>query len=324
MPGMPHELMVEVFREQPRLAVDLLRDQLHLELPPFADIQVTDSTLAQVNLIADLSVLLTEKGEPVFAFAVEVQLQPDPEKAYAWPLYAMSLRSRHRSPAGVVVVAPNARTAAWAREPIDIGFGVRFAPMVIGPESIPKVTSAAEAQAMPALAFLSALAWGRDDESGEPVARAALLAVGQALGGDRVAGQTSGRAGSSAADLARETLYRKKYVTMILQAVTPAVRKKLEAEMSVNWEELFEETFGEAAAKGRAEGEARGRAEGEARGRAEGEAQALIRVLSARGLAVSDEERQRILACQDTDLLARWIERSVIVARTEEIFGGDS
>jgi hypothetical protein len=66
-----------------------------------------------------------------------------------------------------------------------------------------------------------------------------------------------------------------------------------------------------------AEGEAKGRAEGEAKGRAEGEARSVLAFLEARGLAVSDAERSRILGCTDLD---RWIRRAVSVERTAQLF----
>jgi hypothetical protein len=60
----------------------------------------------------------------------------------------------------------------------------------------------------------------------------------------------------------------------------------------------------------RAEGEIKGRAEGEIKGRAEGRAQALLTFLTVRGLAVSDELRERILGCGDIATLDRWIARA--------------
>lgn len=67
-------------------------------------------------------------------------------------------------------------------------------------------------------------------------------------------------------------------------------------------------------ARGIAKGEARGRAEGEARGRAE----ALLTLLEARGLAVTDEQRARILACTDRASLERWIVAAVSAESTDE------
>ena len=61
--------------------------------------------------------------------------------------------------------------------------------------------------------------------------------------------------------------------------------------------------------------------ESEAKGKAEGEARALLTVLATRGLAVSDEQRQRILACADLTQLERFVRQAVSAASTEEALG---
>ena len=73
-------------------------------------------------------------------------------------------------------------------------------------------------------------------------------------------------------------------------------------------------------AEGKAEGEARGEARGEAKGIAKGKADAVLAVLTARGLLVSDEARARIEACTDVATLDRWIARAATVSSTEEVF----
>jgi len=66
------------------------------------------------------------------------------------------------------------------------------------------------------------------------------------------------------------------------------------------------------------EGEEKGKAEG----RLEGEARALLRVLEHRGLSVSAEQRERVLACSDLTTLEAWLDRAVTAASTEEVFAG--
>jgi Uma2 family endonuclease len=71
----------------------------------------------------------------------------------------------------------------------------------------------------------------------------------------------------------------------------------------------------------RAEGEAKGKAEGEAKGKAEGRAEAVLRVLQARGLTATAEQRERILGCADAAALDRWIDRAVSCSSIEDVFG---
>jgi hypothetical protein len=57
-----------------------------------------------------------------------------------------------------------------------------------------------------------------------------------------------------------------------------------------------------------------------AEGKAEGEARLVLRVLSARGLQVSAEIRQRVLSCTDTSQLETWAERAATAASIDEVF----
>jgi predicted transposase/invertase (TIGR01784 family) len=68
-----------------------------------------------------------------------------------------------------------------------------------------------------------------------------------------------------------------------------------------------------------AEGRAEGRAEGEIDGFAKGKAAAVLAVLAARGIPVSDEIRAHIEACRDAPNLDRWIAGATTAASAEEV-----
>jgi hypothetical protein len=57
----------------------------------------------------------------------------------------------------------------------------------------------------------------------------------------------------------------------------------------------------------------------EARGEARGEAQSILRILEARGIAVSPAQREEILRCADRDRLDRWLLRAVQVSSADEV-----
>lgn len=61
-------------------------------------------------------------------------------------------------------------------------------------------------------------------------------------------------------------------------------------------------------------------AAGHAAGKADGEATAVLTVLDARGIAVSAEQKERILGCSDVALLERWLRKAVTVASADELF----
>lgn len=55
-------------------------------------------------------------------------------------------------------------------------------------------------------------------------------------------------------------------------------------------------------------------------GRAQGRAEDTLVVLEARGIDVPDEIRERITACDDPELLRRWLTRAATAPSAEEIF----
>jgi hypothetical protein len=56
-------------------------------------------------------------------------------------------------------------------------------------------------------------------------------------------------------------------------------------------------------------------------GRAEGKAEDVLEVLEARGLAIPDDVRQRVMASTNLAELRRWLRRAVVVSSAGEIFG---
>jgi hypothetical protein len=67
------------------------------------------------------------------------------------------------------------------------------------------------------------------------------------------------------------------------------------------------------------EHKAEGRAKGLAEGRAEGLAEGVLAVLRARGIAVPDAARERILAQTDPDVLRRWLDRATVVSSIGDV-----
>jgi hypothetical protein len=61
--------------------------------------------------------------------------------------------------------------------------------------------------------------------------------------------------------------------------------------------------------------------EGKAEGTAEGEVDALLTVLSARGIDVPDDARARIAGCTDVQQLQTWIRRASTATSIHEVLG---
>ena len=77
----------------------------------------------------------------------------------------------------------------------------------------------------------------------------------------------------------------------------------------------MQDTWAKARDEGRDEGRTEGRTEGETSARARD----VLTVLRARGIAVPEAARERILAQKDPSLLERWLEKAVVVASVAEV-----
>lgn len=148
MPSPQHETLVQLFREQPALAADLLAQPLGMRLPRWTHARLDSAdlpTLVPAEKRADAVVTLTGADGPVLGVVIEVQLRRDPAKRWSWPEYLINLRSRLRCPVMLLVVCPRVATAAWCATPIAVGHpGFALAPLVIGPDQLPVVTDAAQ------------------------------------------------------------------------------------------------------------------------------------------------------------------------------------
>lgn len=284
VPSNQHEILVEMFRHRPSLAVDLLAGVLGVELPAHEGVRLEAAEavdLFPAEYRADAVVVLSGAGAVVAAVVVEVQLARDRGKWWSWPQYVVSLRARLRCPPVLLVVCVDAVVAAWSATPIELGNpGARIPPSVLGPGLIPVVAKAGEAARSPELVVLSAMAHG-----GDP-ARSAVL--------DVLVGALA----------LVETEHAVLYAELVLAALPSAARCHLEALMSTHTYEYLSEY----ALKFVAQGEAKG------------EAKAVLAVLEARGVMVSEDARTRIGECRDLDQLDAWVRRAVTVDSIEDLF----
>jgi hypothetical protein len=295
MPSLPHDALIELFRQRPSLAPELLRSSLNTRIPDFESVRVSEAdltALAPTEFRADMVLLLVPPGggDACGALVVEVQRRADKRKHWAWPAYLAVLRSRLRCDVSLLVVTDKAAVARWAATPIPTGHpGWVLTPLVLGPDNVPFVSTAAEAALSPELAVLSVIVHVRHP--------------------DIVTLATAALAGARSLDADRAALYSD-VVFAAVQRISPLA---LEALMTTHKYE-FQSDF---AKHHFALGEARG----EARGKAEGEARSVLTVLSARGIAVTDDLQARILACSDLDQLDRWLTRAVTAASAAEVVG---
>ncbi|WP_437659039.1 hypothetical protein [Sorangium sp. So ce1182] len=292
MPSVTHEALVELFKNRPTLAAEMLHDALGQPIPAFTEARVESSDLAEIvpsDRRADVIVVLLvgEQQRPAMAIVVEVQLGVDPDKPYVWPVYVSQTRARHRCPTWLLAVTVDAEIARWCARSIDMGHpGLTLTPLVLGPAGVPVVTDAEQARAAPEVVVLSAMAHGQEE-------------VGEAIGVAFL---------GAAAGLDEER--RAVYWDLVLSSLNEAARRTLEAMMKSGYE--FQSEFARSYV---AKGVEKGRKEGIL----EAKAHDVLTFLEARGLEVPAEVRERVLASTDVAELDRWIRRAASVGDAREL-----
>lgn len=284
MPSSLHEALIEMFRQNPSFAAELLRLALDTDVPGYQEVRLESGEFSDVSPAqyrADAVFVLTAGGRPVLGLVVEVQLGRDPGKRWSWPVYLATLRARLHCPTMLLVICMDATVAGWCSAPIEMGHpDWVLTPRVVGPEEVPAVTDPDEAGRAPELAALSAMAHGARADR-EPVLKAFASAL-------------------SAIDEDRATLY----ADVVLSVLPEAVRRHLEAMLRSRTYE-YRSDF------------ARGYF---SQGEAKGEANALLEVLDVRGIGVSEDLRARVVGCTDIDQLRVWLRRAVTAGSIDEVF----
>jgi hypothetical protein len=150
MPSLTHEAPIELIRQHPELAVDLLRSVTDIELPgqPSVTLSATDmSEVIPKQCLADVVVVISDAatGRPVLSVIIESQVREDETKQYSWPVYVASARRVRRCPAAVLlVICPDPGEAVKCARVIRTGHpGFDLAPIVISPQNAPGGNGAA-------------------------------------------------------------------------------------------------------------------------------------------------------------------------------------
>ena len=284
MPSMAHEILVDLFKNRPSLAAEILVEVLGVSLPPYTEARLASTDLTEIQPAeyrADVVVTLLDGGTPFRMIIVEVQLSVDPRKRLSWPAYVTVSRAIHGCPTDLLVIAPDPGVAEWCAEPIAIGVpGFILRPPVLPRSAVPVVTELEEAVRRPELGVLSAMAHG-ETEQGAAIAAAVLPAVLK-LDDDRV----------------------RLYYDLVYNSLNEAARREMEMIKGYEYQSDFAKKYV---------------AEGRAEGRAEEAARNLLSVLRVRGIAVPDAVRERILSEKDPERLERWLDKAVVAASAAEI-----
>jgi hypothetical protein len=281
MPSFRHEILVDLFRGNGRLAAELLRTCAGIAVD-HARVALESIDLSQVAPTAyyadTVAILRDRAGRPVTGVIVEIQLRTDEHKLLSWPVYVTTLRAKLACAAVLLVVAPDPKIAAWARQPIELGHpGFRLTPVVIEFDDVPRVRNRAAASRLPELAMLSVMAHPELE-----IAEVAIEAISQ-LPVDR----------------------RQLYLDVILMALPAATRRILEARMQgYEYQSDFARKY---YGQGRKEGRQKGRKEGRKEGRHEGLRAAVVALARTKLGELSDDDLAAIEAVSDQRLLTELV-----------------
>ncbi|MBD0841179.1 hypothetical protein ICC28_21065 [Streptomyces sp. TRM68416] len=287
--------MHRIFQERPEILAPVF-GVLGIELPEKMTVDAIVSDATETRPMArhiDTVLRVSPSDGEDFLLAVEAQERRDAKKESSWPYYVAHLQSKYELPVLLLVVCRDRATTKWAAGPFDCGTrgwtAQRTFPLVIGPDNLPAITDARTAAEKPAMAAFSALA-----HANSPDIDAILDALGHALSGLDL--DASG------------------YFWQFLEKTlgkTPAGEKWKDIMGFVNYfpgqGTLLEKAY----------------TEGEAKGEARGEAKAVLSVLEAREIPVSDAIRERVTTCTDINRIDGWLRRAVTATRAEDLFAED-
>lgn len=284
MPSHLHETLIEMFRERPVLAAELLGGTFGITLPAFEQARLSSGELTDVvatEYRADAVITFTTGDAEVLAVVAEVQLRVDARKRRTWPAYVATLHARLGCPVMLLVLCPDPAVATWCAAPIMVSEpGLVLTPVVLGPGDVPVVTDPAQARDNPELTVMSALAHGA--RPGRQPVLEALLAALDVVDDDHAS----------------------LYADVVLALLPAAARDYLEALMTTTAHE-YQSDFARRYV---------------AQGKAEGEAKAVLAVLDARGVEVPADVRDRITACTDLDQLDTWVRRAATADKVDDLF----
>ena len=292
MPSLRHDGLVELVRQHPPLAVDLVRLANAYPLPANVVAVLGSEDMTDVAPVsndpepkpqkytADAVVVASDlaTGKRELAIVVEPQGEFDEDKDISWPVYATTARKANKCPkSALIVLCWDATEAGKCRSTIEVGpRGFNLSPDVIDRSHAPDLEKVGP---YTVLCFAGLKAIDLRTDGGQDQVIAAVEATG-----------------ASRHDRSKLS----KFILGI--APTAASRRQLEDKMkSFTHRDEFVDGFIE---------------QGEARAKA----QDILKVLNFRGLKPTDEQREQVTASTDLAQLDLWFDRALTATSADEVF----
>jgi hypothetical protein len=220
--------------------------------------------------------------EPAHGVIVELQHSVSEEDRQGWARRSAALWLRLNRPVLVLVLVPDQRVSEWAAQPVVTSLpGYVLHPLVVGPEQIAPIGDVSEAAGHLELSVLSVLAHGSD----ETVVETFLGALSKV-----------------------EECHGARYYEYAYRLASTDVRHALEEIMSSAAWPVHSPFAREHFSRGRAAG------------LSEGKARAVLTVLRARGVSITDDALTAITSCADQEQLDEWAHRAATALTVGELF----
>jgi hypothetical protein len=286
-----HEAMHRIFQKDPALLTRALQQVLGVAFPEpreFAGMNIDLTEIEPVERRVD-TLLRAETDDGSYLLVVESQRKKDEAKRGSWPYYLSYLYEKYRCEPVLIVTTQCRSTARWAAEPIHLGVPGRpsltVRPLVLGPDNVPVIADAQEAERDVPLAVLSAMTHG----SG-PKAAAILESLAAAL---------------KTIDADTAAAFVQFVDSCLADPQVKQMWRDLMTAMQYFWRHPLAEQV---------------REEGREQGRIQDRVEMILRILEWRSIPVPDAVRERVEACTDLDQLEVWAQRAVHATDAAELF----
>ncbi|MBF8186457.1 hypothetical protein ITP53_12040 [Nonomuraea sp. K274] len=283
MPSPAHDTLNTLFRNRPTLAVELLKDLFDIDLPTDTLVKVAPADLSDVPTQpsrGDQAFTLGWRREPLHSVIVELQDSPCEEKRQQWARRAAALWLRLNRPVLVLVLCPDRSVATWASQPV--------------------VTTLPGYMMHPLIVGPEQIKPITDSARAAEHLEAAVISV-MAHGGDHAVAETFMEALGRVEEHHGAQYYEYAYL------LSPTEVRQVMEEIMPSWP-VHSPFAREHFTKGRAAG------------LSEGKARAVLTVLKARGITVTDEALTTIRSCRSQEQLDEWAHRAATALTVDELF----
>jgi hypothetical protein len=288
-----HETSHRIFQDHPEVLTPVF-EALGLPPPAKATIEALTPDATEIKPLerrVDTVLRIEPSDGDGFLIAIEAQTDRAPGKGTSWAYYVAHLHAKFGMPVLLVTVCKNRRTASWAAGPFESRVGTwttqATRPFVLGPDNVAEITDEGMVARAPAMATLSAIVHSEGENA------AAIL--------DMLA------RGMRSFDKATAKYWCEWLEIGLENTPVRDTWRELEKMVGTYFPgrgTLFEETY----------------LEGKAQGRAEDRTALILRVLEKRGIHLPEDTRDRITSCTDLDTLTLWFDRSLTAGTAEDLF----